>query len=235
MRVLLAILMLCAGALGAEAKPLIADMSGYRIEIDSGFSGTRLLLFGARNETGDVLVVVRGPAKDYMIRKKELVGGLLWLNRKKQKLTDVPSFYVIASSKPFKDIHYTDLLKPLGIGMLNIPMSDRSEFNNAFIDYQFSNAHYSTLEKVSFMDESLFKLVLPFPDNIPRGNYSVDIYLINDGHLTSMQSIPLQVDRIGFDAVVYEVAHQNGLFYGLFSVIMALVIGWGASRIIHKW
>lgn len=235
MRMLALALLWCIMAVGAQAKPLIADMSGYRIEIDSGFTGTSLLLFGARNETGDVIVVVRGPTKDYMIRKKEQVGGFLWLNRRRQKLENVPAFYVIASSKPLKDIRNSEIFKPLGIGFQHLVTQGKEEFVNAFLTHQHVNTLYTTLEKVSFMDESLFKLSLPFPDNIPRGRYTVDIYLINDGVLTSMQSIPLRVERTGFDAFVSEAAQQNGLLYGLFAVIMALGIGWGASRVIHKW
>lgn len=234
MRLLLA-LVLCLVSAAAQSKPLIADMSGYRIEIDSRFTGTSLLLFGARNETGDVVVVVRGPSRDYMIRKKEQVGGVLWLNRRRQKLQDVPAFYVVASSKPLKDIRNNGVLRQLGIGFQNVMPEGREEFINAFITHQQIQALYVSLEKVSFMDESLFKLSLPFTDTIPRGDYTVDVYLINDGVLTSMQSIPLRVDRIGFDAFVYESAKYNGLIYGIVAVILALGIGWGASRVIHKW
>lgn len=222
-------------ALPAGAKPLIADMSNYRIEINSSFTGTSLLLFGTRNETGDVVVVVRGPKNNYMIRKKEQVGGFLWLNRRKQRLYDVPSFYLIASSRPLKEMRNTDLLRQLGIGLGNITVQGKEEFINAFLAHQQIGALYMMLEKISFMDESLFKLVLPFPDNIPRGNYTAEIYLINDGVLTSMQSIPLHVERTGFDAFIFESAQKSGILYGLFAMFMALGIGWGASRIIHKW
>jgi uncharacterized protein (TIGR02186 family) len=219
----------------AQAKPLIADMSGYHIAIDSGFTGTHLLLFGARNETGDVIVVIRGPTDTYMVRKKEQVGGFLWLNRSKQRLEDVPSFYIVASNKPLKDIKNAEIFAPLGIGLRQVVGEGKEDFINAFLLHQQMRSLYIPLQTVSFMDESLFKLVLPFPDNIPRGSYSADVYLINDGNLTSMQSIPLQVERTGFDALVYESAHNHGVLYGLFAVVMALVIGWGASRLIHKW
>lgn len=234
MRILAALLIFLFAA-SAEAKPLIADMSGYRIEINSSFTGTTLLLFGARNETGDVVVVVRGPDNNYIIRKKEQVGGVLWLNRRKQRLYDVPSFYLVASSRPLKEIRNNEVLKQLGIGLGNITMQGKEEFVNAFLAHQQINALYMMLEKISFMDESLFKLVLPFPDNIPRGNYTAEIYLINDGALTSMQSIPLHVERTGFDAFIFESAQKNGVLYGLFAMFMALGIGWCASRIIHKW
>ncbi len=229
-----AVLLFSCSAL--QAKPLIADMSGYRIEIDSGFNGTRLLLFGTRNETGDVVVVIRGPKNNYIVRKKEQVGGVLWLNRKKQRFFDVPSFYIVSSSKSLNDIKNTEIFGPLGIGFKSVMGEGKPDFVDAFLNYQQSRRLYSmTPQKVSFMDESLFKLVLPFPDNVPRGSYTADVYLINDGHLTSMQSIPLRVERSGFDALIYAFAQDHGVLYGLFAMFMALVLGWGASRLLHKW
>src|SRR5580698_5947823 len=60
----------------ALAAPLVADLSNYRIDIDSGFNGTRIFLFGARNDNGDIAVVIRGPQKDYIVRKKKEIAGL---------------------------------------------------------------------------------------------------------------------------------------------------------------
>lgn len=234
-------LLLCVGHQVAEAKPLIADMSRYRIEIDSGFTGTRLLLFGTRNETGDVLIVIRGPESNYMIRKKEQVGGFLWLNRYKQRFKHVPIFYMFASSKAIKDMKNTDLFTPLGIGFQQVVGEGKPDFVSAFLAAQRDRGLYNVpianapVEKISFMDESLFKLMLPFPDNIPRGDYSADIYLVNDGRLVSMQSIPLQVERTGMDAFIYRFAHEYGFLYGLCAMVMALSLGWGASRWLHKW
>ena len=55
------------------ATALVADLSRDHIEITTSFSGTRLLLFGATEGVGDVVVVVRGPNRREVIRKKERV------------------------------------------------------------------------------------------------------------------------------------------------------------------
>src|SRR5687767_9721209 len=82
----------------AFATPLVADLSNYRIDIDSRFNGTRIFLFGARNDNGDIVVVVRGPSKNYIVRRKEEVAGI-WVNRDRMRLFDVPDFYTVASSR----------------------------------------------------------------------------------------------------------------------------------------
>src|SRR5271170_765430 len=79
----------------ASAAPLVADLAQYRVDIDSGFNGTRIFLFGARNDNGDIVAVIRGPAKDYIVRKKEEVAGI-WVNRQRMRFFGVPDFYAIA-------------------------------------------------------------------------------------------------------------------------------------------
>src|SRR5271170_5227924 len=89
------ILLILLIPLPAAAAPLVADLSNYRIDIDSGFNGTRIFLFGARSDNGDIVAVIRGPAKDYIVRKKEEVAGI-WVNRQRMRFFGVPDFYAIA-------------------------------------------------------------------------------------------------------------------------------------------
>jgi uncharacterized protein (TIGR02186 family) len=222
----------------AQAKPLVADLSQYRIEIDSRFNGTRLLLFGARNDIGDIVVIVRGPEKNFTVRKKKRVAGI-WINSEERNFTDVPTYYTVASSKQFKDMRDTSLFAPLRVGMketvLPVGDTDTQAFAEALIGQKQADHLYSgSVEKVSFMGESLFKLVLPFPDNIPRGNYSANVYLFNDGHLTGMQSIPIFVEKIGVDAFIYDFAQNHGFAYGFIAVALALGMGWAGTSLIRR-
>lgn len=222
--------------------PVLADMSNYRIDIDSGFNGTRIFLFGARNDNGDIVVVVRGPSKDYIVRKKEQVAGI-WINRDRMKFFNVPDFYAIASSKPLVDMDSSGLFKPLGIGqdnLLHSPAGSRStgrfeEFNDAFLRYQLARRLYmKEPEKITFMGETLFKTVVEFPDNIPPGNYTAEIYLLGDNEIVGMQSTPITVVKSGLDAFLTFHAHQNPAWYGLCAVALALSVGWFASRVFEK-
>ena len=195
-----------------DAKPLVADMSQYRIEIDTSFNGTRLLLFGARNETGDIVVVVRGPERNYTVRRKERVAGI-WMNHRERRYPNVPSYYAVASSRAFGDLKPGEAFRPLRIGLKEAVMENGVGdlvFAQAFLERLQSQQLYSyETQRISFMGESLFKLTVPFPDNIPRGNYTADVYLFNDGRITSMQSIPIQVEKVGFDAWVADLSQNH--------------------------
>ncbi len=221
----------------AQAKPLVADLSQYRIEIDSSFNGTRLLLFGSRNDIGDIVVVVRGPERNFIVRRKERVAGI-WVNHRERYFENVPTYYALAASKPFSELRHTELFNSLRIGLKQAVMENGvgdPVFAKALIEREQASQLYSyEPQKISFMGESLFKLVVPFPDNIPGGDYSADVYLFNDGQLTGMQSIPIHVQKIGFDAWIYDFAHAHSVLYGIFAVLLALTIGWGASSLMRR-
>src|SRR5277367_6636204 len=109
---IIVLLFLLLSPLPAAAAPLVADLSNYRIDIDSSFNGTRIFLFGTRNDNGDIVAVVRGPAKDYIVRKKEEIAGI-WINRQRMKFFGVPDFYAIAAAKPLTDIEQTSIARRL--------------------------------------------------------------------------------------------------------------------------
>lgn len=239
-RILLLCLLLLPGP--ALATPLVGDLSNYRIDIDSGFNGTRIFLFGARNDIGDVVAVVRGPHRDYMVRRKESIGGV-WVNRERMKLFDMPEFYAIAASRPLSEIGAAALFRRLGIGQefLFSPPADEQRalvflpFAEAFLRHQTQRKLYAdNPEPVTFMGETLFKTVVAFPDNIPSGNYTAEIYLISDGEVTGMQSTPITVVKSGVDAFLYDYAHERPFFYGITAVVLALAIGWFVGRAFEK-
>lgn len=226
----------------ANAAPLVADLSNYRIAMDAGFNGTRMFLFGARNDNGDIVVVIRGSQKDYIVRKKEKIAGM-WVNHDRMKFYDIPNFYAVASSRPLSEINQATLFAKLGIGEYNLfnptvgtlKTTKFNEFENAFLDYQRSNHLYNTnTDNIGFMGETLFKTVIEFSDNIPPGKYTAEIYLISDGEVVGMQSTPIDVVKTGLDAFIYNYAHKSPALYGLSAIILALSAGWLAGRLFES-
>ena len=75
----------------AKAEPLVADLSESVVKITTGFTGTKVLLFGALQEQGKIVVVVEGPRHALTVRRKQRVAGI-WVNRTEVLFEDVPSF-----------------------------------------------------------------------------------------------------------------------------------------------
>lgn len=227
--------------LPALAEPLVADMSTYRIDMDAHFSGTSIFLFGARDKAGDVVMVIRGPARDYLLRKKERVAGV-WLNTSRMKFFGVPSFYAVAASKPLSEIGGADTLHRLKIGEESLlpgsgvnVLTNYTEYSKAFLNYQQTKNYYAQhIGSVQFMGDTLFKTAIEFPDNLPPGQYKAEIYLINSGKIIGQQVLPLAVNKTGLDAWLYAYAHEWPVWYGLSAVIIALTAGWFAGRLFEK-
>lgn len=226
----------------AVAAPLVADLSNYQITMDSTFNGTRMFVFGSRNASGDVVVVVRGPNKNFVVRKKREVAGI-WVNAEQIKLFDVPDFYALAASRPIGELTHLPAFRQLAIGeghLFNPPFSGRAleeynEFTKAFINYQQARKLYRPIaEPLTFMGETLFKSVIEFPDNIPPGKYNAEIYLLNDHEIVGSHVLPIRVRKVGLDAFLYNYAHHHPFLYGISAVVLALSSGWLAGRLFGK-
>lgn len=234
----------------AHAKPLVASMvagpSAPSVNIDSGFNGTELFLFGARNDPGDIVMVIRGPQNAYAVRKKERIAGI-WVNRTQVEFKDVDGFYAIASNRSLEDIKNATLLNSLGIsiGQLSDLLSEKvsrnrkadheKAFSNALFEHkQQQQLYQSSITDITFFGETLFSAVIPFPENIPRGRYIAEIYLFNSGLLSGYQSLPITVKKVGFDAFLYDFSYKYDAAYGIIAILLAVTAGWAAGTYFRK-
>lgn len=241
------LLLLCISLfpVAATARSLVADISDREISIDSGFRGTDLLLFGARLDAGDIVVAIRGPVSDYLVRKKERIGGI-WVNTKQVRFHDVNGYYSLAASKPLHVLHTPYLLDSLELGISNLQeqLEDKASikkspiltpFSQALLEYQKKKHLYpEALQDVSFIGETLFRTHLDFPEKIRRGTYTAEIYLIADGQLIGMQSTPIRVEKRGFDAFIYDLAYDHAVVYGILAILLALGGGWVANMFFKR-
>ena len=229
------------------SRPIVADLAVHSVDISHDFNGMDILLFGARNDVGRIVVLLKGENGNYVVRKKEKVGGLIWMHKEHIEFKDVPSLYAMASTNQLSEIKNPHLLKQLGIGIENIPIEAvpehrstlpddmREMFKQALISHKQESTLYETeIAPVSFWEETLFRSVLRFPKNLKRGWYTVEIYLFNDERLVSVQSTPIRVSKIGFEAFIFDLAHKQKLLYGILAVAMAIGAGWLASRIMGR-
>ena len=58
------------------SAPIISGISKNEIKIDSKFTGEKILLFGAKNEPGNIIAVVRGPKHNFLLNKKSTTSQL---------------------------------------------------------------------------------------------------------------------------------------------------------------
>jgi uncharacterized protein (TIGR02186 family) len=231
---LLLVTALCGGP--AAAQPLTADLSSHVIGLTTGFSGTSVVLFGAIDGPGDVVVAVRGPARDMVVRRKSLI-GVIWVNTRQATFTDVPSFYRIATSKPLSEITTPATRSLHQLGLDNLRLGNRGNIKNDVIDFrtalirtqQREGFFADTVGKVDFLGDRLFRTTVTFPSNVPTGTYLVEVFLIRGKDVVAGQTVPLVVTKVGVDAELYDFADRRAAFYGLIAVLGAGLAGWLAA------
>lgn len=232
----------------AAAQDLVSGLSQDQVEITSSYAGTSIVVFGAIEATDnapvvakDVVVVIRGPGADVTVRRKGRIAGI-WINRDAMKLGGLPSYYYLASTRPLAQIAPAATLQRYQLGLTQLmPTSmgthnpaKAEPFRLAAIQERAREGLYAETQGIEFLSYSLFRVRIPIPATVPRGEYTVEAYLFRDGTVTSAQSTPLYVDQTGIERRLYRFAHASPFVYGLFAVAMAMLLGWLSSLVIRQ-
>lgn len=226
----------------SHAEPLVADLSESVVRITTGFTGTKVLLFGAKEGDGRVVVIVEGPRHPLTVRRKNRVAGI-WVNRAEVRFNDVPSFYHVLSSEPLEQwlpLRTRDLYQ-IGVEYLKLdPEEDvgpaqAAHFRDALIRNMQRIGRYGVLEgKVTVLGGQLFRADLYLPANLPTGFYSVEVMLVKDGDVKTIQSTPLLVTKAGIGAEVFDLAYSYPALYGVLAIAIAVLAGLAANAIFRK-
>lgn len=242
LRIIAAALMLAPLAGSAQAAPVVADLSKYVISIDSGFTGTDVLLYGAVEEEGDLVVVVRGPAERVSVRRKDRVAGI-WMNLDDVLFEDAPSFYLVASSRPLDEIAQKNFreLHQIGLDALQLttaaarPDEEIAPFREALIRNRKRDGLYiDSIGEMKFLSNRLFSISVRFPANVPEGSYRAEVFLIRDGKMISAETTPLYINKSGFLWQINYYAHNRPEIYGIMAILVALFAGWIAAVAFRK-
>jgi uncharacterized protein (TIGR02186 family) len=233
---LLALLVLTAPAFAEEG--LTSGLSQDYLQITSTFAGSELTVFGdvenpADKETRDIVVVVRGPDTLMTMRRKDRIAGL-WINNARAKMW-LPSYYFVTATRPLKEIADADTLQRYELGLDNLRAEvmasdgDVKPYIASLVRAQKRSGLYiQTDSSVEMQSATLFRVHVPIPAAVPRGSYTVEVYLFRGGDVVAAQSTPFYVDQAGFERSVFEFAHTKPLTYGVFTVLMAVGLGWAS-------
>ena len=227
---------------GPAAQELVADLSRHLVAITTGFAGTDVLLFGATEKGGDVIIVVVGPTGREIVRRKSRIAGI-WINDDELALEDVPSFYGLAASKPIEMLLSPAAMRRHGIGVQYMSLKperkinddDLAEFRAGFLRNKILNGLYTVRPRdVIFLGQRLFRSSIYFPANVPTGTYKVQVFLVRDGRVVSAQTTPLIIAKVGIGARIYQFAHNSSVLYGIIAIVIALLAGLFAGVVFRK-
>ncbi len=245
----LAVLLLATGPASAQTidaapaprEEVQSELSTREISIQSNFTGIEILIYGSVDfsqsqapDRGvyDVIIVIRSPSLPLVARRKERAGPI-WVNSPGRVFPSVPGFYAALSTRPFRAITSDQTLKQLGIGLANLHFGrytqgdpDEETFRSAVIRLkEKQNLFQEHDDGVVFIGRSLFRATVDLPVHVPTGRYTADVYLFRDGQLVSKNQSTLDVNKAGFEQMVYRLAFTHPFIYGVLAVLIAILAG----------
>lgn len=240
--------LLVAAVLAAEplrAEVVVAGLSQEAISITTNFDGSEILVYGAvRREapppgTGpmQVIVTIQGPSRPVTVRRKDRRLGI-WVNTDASAIDAAPTFYAVQTTAPMvQALTQTEDLRhrvsiPMAIRAVGTGLLDQDSFTQALIRIQYGEGAYQLNEgAVRFREEVLFDTSVRLPANLTEGDYTVRIFLTRGGDVVDLFEQTIPVRKVGLERVIYALAHERPLVYGLVSLAIAVLAGWLASAV----
>ncbi|AZO41216.1 MULTISPECIES: TIGR02186 family protein [Mesorhizobium] len=250
------VLSLLAAAVSAKAQVPLTEgiqigLSTDNVSITAGFSGADLTIFGslenpdplvARQGRYDVIVVLEGPPKPVVVRRKDRVLGV-WVNLDSETFENVPMSYSVATTRPLQDITEPNSYKQLSLGASNLYMQPADagdspatieEFTAALRERKSATGLYSeNVGGVQFLSQNLFRATVRLAPNVPVGTHKARAFLFKSGLFIKESSAQLEIRKSGFEQSIFRVAHNYSFLYGVFAISLAMLTGW-LGRLIFR-
>ena len=229
---------------------LVTSLSTSHVDIESGFTGQKILVFGTfdtpkTDHVMDVVILIKGPEQSVMIRRKNHRFGI-WVNNESLILSSVPSYYAIMRSSVLNQGHYQNDERVYRTKLRSLPfinndeispdIRDVDDFLHGFIMNKMSDGVYSESDNgVEIIDNRLFKSEIIIPSGVLKGLYTVDILLLQEGKLMDVAHHNIDVNIHGIAEIVMFFAQQYPLYYGLIGVMISISCGVIAAHVFGKY
>ncbi len=229
----------------AIAEEVVLGLSSDEVSITTRFDGDEILMFGAikREEPIpdgpplEVIIAVAGPSEPLTVRRKARRFGI-WVNTDTVEVDAAPSFYAVATSGPLTDVLSSteDLRYKItidnAIRSVGAPsnIQDSMAFTDAVIRIREDAALYQHLEnQVAVDQQTLFRTNIDLPANLTEGAYATRIFLTRGGKIVGSTETVIDVRKVGLERWLFTLSRHQPLVYGLMSLAIAILAGWGAS------
>jgi hypothetical protein len=234
------ILMGCAAMTAFLVEPAASQersdlaISPRVLKVTAFFAGSRVTISGKIPSSHDAVVEIIGPETSGLYDVKGRLGPF-WMNREKIQLEKVPCLYILLLPEGQGWGRKTG---DLGMGLehlksvifVNHDGAIPDDVFRMFVNLKSSEGLYG--EKpgaVSYQraENGLkgFTAVYTFPSSTAGGRYEVKVTTLEKDTPGQVMTGGFVVKEIGFIKFIHDLASKQSLFYGIFSVLIALFAG----------
>jgi uncharacterized protein (TIGR02186 family) len=186
----------------------------------------------------DAAILCAGEEHAVELKRKGKVLGLLWMSVGDAVFEEVPSLYLLHTTRPLSELAPTPVLEELGLGYP--ALQSRALRSAAAIERDADFAEFLKLKQsedlYSYDDQGMKLGPGPsgairvsadclLPTKVPWGEYQVRLFGFKEGKGELLRSDRLHVIPVGVTAHISTLARNHGLLYGIFAVVIALGVG----------
>lgn len=238
----------CISFSGNASAELTAKANHDHIKINLFYHGSTVSVNGISDPGTDLIIKIASPEGHQVLREKDKVAGLIWMNSDELKIDNVPNVYFLHSTKNINDILETgDSMKyVIGYNALRnqaemTPVAQEEEkekWFNEFVKFKEASKLYGTSTgKISLEQKDGkqgYYILTPWPYQAPPDQYTVTVYAVKDKKITETAEASVLVEKTGIIKSLSNMANNNGSLYGLISIIVALGAGFGVGMVFKK-
>ncbi len=232
--------LIAAAAMPAWGSNVVVDLDRNDIDVTITFGGTQLLLFGAvrpTDETTGLVMTIEGPPVNAMVRRKGRLLGL-WFNLDSRILEGVSSYFQVFAT-PGIDIGATAIMFQPELEP-DVRLSERNlvqldEWQQAYLDTaEAKELIVQNAQVLDWKSKTLFRASLNLPSNVAPGRYRVRVHELSSDRIIVSSTTYLEIRRAGLNANLFALAVDQPATYGLLCVVLAVISGFGAARLLRR-
>ncbi len=224
-----------------QSAEMAISLNTHEINVNLQFNGANLLVFGALEESGDIIITIRGPNINGKIKKKSNPLGF-WVNTESSKFSDIPGYYywAVSNREAFQKLSEENQNRIL-LGTLSLitevqtaPDDEDAPYSHAYNFVRLmAQKGLTNLEpaEVKRLGSHLFRLSVNLPSEAPVGTYLATVYLIKNNRISSAETTPIFIHKSGFSSQMSDMANHFSFFYGFLSIAWAFLFGFLANLV----
>ena len=234
-------------ALWMATAPALAQQSRVRItpeiiQMGAFYGGATVRVEGVTGLDDKIIVIVRGPSVKEVFNQVGRVGPI-WANIGKVTVSEAPSLLLVFSSEPVSACLPRADIDQYGLDMVAVKKQMRIECNKAdygqvaedYLAYKRKQGSYQLVSGTFRMTAAdpggpsytSYTLDFVLPRSATPGLYQVRVLECREGKIVASSDVPLSVVEAGFPAMISWLASQRPSYYGILSVLVALLAGLG--------
>lgn len=228
---------------------IVSEVLNGQIEVDSGFRGDRVTVYGAiqnstlrRPRVGNVVITLRGPDQVIDVRRKQQAFGI-WSPTLAAQFAAAPSYFAVAAARPLAEITtpaliWTQALDPAPLARLAGPTpagTDPGAWRAALLRLKRNEGLYVSQDLTVSSGGALFRATFDLPSNAPIGRYEASVYLFCGGAMLTAQRGAVTVSRTGIERTVHSFAINQPMLHGVLAVALAVLAGLASALIYRRF